>query len=79
MASSSRSGRCGLAHYSATSGRWKIFFGVSQKQAFSVKGGLAWHDLIATVEVAKSYQVRKNCFTIPWKTNLPRQICLYSL
>ena len=70
----------GLIHYSATSGRWKTLSNINQEQAFFVKGELAWfnHLLITTVEVAKSYQVCKNYFTIPWKTNLPCQIHLYS-
>ncbi|KAL4069425.1 RIC1-domain-containing protein [Scleroderma citrinum] len=52
-------GRRGLIHYSATSGRWKIFSNPTQEQAFSVKGGLVWfhHVLIAAVEVTKSYQI----------------------
>lgn len=51
-------GRRGLAHYSSTSGRWKLFADDLQEQAFTVKGGLLWfhHVLIATVEVAKSWQ-----------------------
>ncbi|KAK7058364.1 WD40 repeat protein [Paramarasmius palmivorus] len=53
-------GRWGLVHYSASSGRWKMFADEDQEQAFSVKGGLLWfhHVLIAAVEVAKSYQIR---------------------
>uniref|UniRef100_A0A0W0FAM6 RIC1 C-terminal alpha solenoid region domain-containing protein n=1 Tax=Moniliophthora roreri TaxID=221103 RepID=A0A0W0FAM6_MONRR len=53
-------GRWGLIHYSASSGRWKIFADEGQEQAFSVKGGLLWfhHVLIAAVEVARSYQIR---------------------
>lgn len=53
-------GRRGLAHYSSTSGRWKLFADELQEQAFTVKGGLLWfhHVLIATVEVAKSWQIR---------------------
>ncbi|KAH7927372.1 RIC1-domain-containing protein [Leucogyrophana mollusca] len=53
-------GRRGLIHYSATSGRWKLFSSVTQEQAFFVKGGLLWfhHVLIAAVDVSKSYQIR---------------------
>ena len=63
-------GRRGLIHYSATSGRWKIFSNVNQEQAFSVKGGLAWfhHVLIAAVEVAKSYQVCVKSFRDPMRS-----------
>ncbi|EIM83316.1 RIC1-domain-containing protein [Stereum hirsutum FP-91666 SS1] len=53
-------GRRGLAHYSSASGRWKLFADELQEQAFVVKGGMLWfhHVLIATVEVAKSWQIR---------------------
>ncbi|KAH9947946.1 RIC1-domain-containing protein [Amylocystis lapponica] len=53
-------GRRGLAHYSSTSGRWKLFGDELQEQAFTVKGGLLWfhHVLIAAVDVANSYQIR---------------------
>jgi hypothetical protein len=52
-------GRRGLIHYSASSGRWKLFADEMQEQAFVVRGGLLWfhHVLIAAVEVSKSYQV----------------------
>lgn len=52
-------GRRGLVHYSAASGRWKVFNDHVQEQAFAVKGGLIWfhHVLIAAVEAFKSYQV----------------------
>lgn len=52
-------GRRGLVHYSASSGRWKLFADSVQEQAFSVQGGLLWfhHVLIAAVEVSKAYQV----------------------
>ncbi|KAH9937401.1 RIC1-domain-containing protein [Fomitopsis serialis] len=53
-------GRRGLAHYSTTSGRWKLFADDLQEHAFAVKGGLLWfhHVLIAAVDVANSYQIR---------------------
>ncbi|KAF9066084.1 RIC1-domain-containing protein [Rhodocollybia butyracea] len=53
-------GRRGLVHYSASSGRWKLFADTVQEQAFSVQGGLIWfhHVLIAAVEVSKTYQIR---------------------
>ncbi|KAF8490724.1 RIC1-domain-containing protein [Gautieria morchelliformis] len=53
-------GRRGLVHYSAASGRWKVFNDHVQEQAFAVKGGLIWfhHVLIAAVDASKSYQVR---------------------
>ncbi|PCH33349.1 RIC1-domain-containing protein [Wolfiporia cocos MD-104 SS10] len=53
-------GRRGLAHYSTTSGRWKVFADDMQEQAFVVKGGLLWfhHVLIAAVDVASAFQIR---------------------
>ncbi|KAJ3856637.1 RIC1-domain-containing protein [Lentinula lateritia] len=53
-------GRRGLVHYSASSGRWKLFTDPVQEQAFSVQGGLLWfhHVLIAAVEVSKTHQIR---------------------
>ncbi|KZT74904.1 RIC1-domain-containing protein [Daedalea quercina L-15889] len=53
-------GRRGLAHYSTTSGRWKLFSDDLQENAFMVKGGLLWfhHVLIAAVDVANAYQIR---------------------
>jgi RAB6A-GEF complex partner protein 1 len=72
-------GRRGLIHYSATSGRWKLFTDEVQEQAFSVKGGLLWfhHVLIAAVELSGAYQV---CFPpspLPLAID-PLQIRLYS-
>ena len=59
-------GRRGLIHYSASSGRWKLFADEAQEQAFVVKGGLLWfhHVLIAAVEVANSYQVSFSRFIL---------------
>ncbi|KAJ4499107.1 RIC1-domain-containing protein [Lentinula lateritia] len=53
-------GRRGLVHYSASSGRWKLFTDPVQEQAFSVQGGLLWfhHVLVAAVEVSKTHQIR---------------------
>ncbi|KIK71385.1 hypothetical protein GYMLUDRAFT_331920 [Collybiopsis luxurians FD-317 M1] len=53
-------GRRGLVHYSASSGRWKLFADPVQEQAFSVQGGLVWfhHVLIAAVDVSKAHQIR---------------------
>lgn len=52
-------GRRGLTHYSAASGRWKLFQDERQEQDFVVRGGLLWfhHVLIAAVEHGKSHQV----------------------
>lgn len=53
-------GRRGLTHYSAASGRWKLFGQEREERAFTVRGGLLWfhHVLIAGVEVEKKYQIR---------------------
>ena len=52
-------GRRGLTHYSAASGRWKLFGDERQERDFTVRGGLLWfhHVLVAAVEVDKSHQV----------------------
>lgn len=57
-------GRRGLAHYSSTSGRWKLFTDERQEQAFTVRGGLLWfhHVLVAAVEVARTFQVSLRLF-----------------
>ncbi|KAL1407763.1 WD40 repeat protein [Vanrija albida] len=53
-------GRRGLTHYSAASGRWKLFAHEREERAFTVRGGLLWfhHVLIAAVERDKKYQIR---------------------
>lgn len=53
-------GRRGLTHYSAASGRWKLFAHEREERGFTVRGGLLWfhHVLIAAVEVDKKYQIR---------------------
>lgn len=53
-------GRRGLTHYSAGSGRWKLFGQEREERGFTVRGGLLWfhHVLIAAVEVDKRYQIR---------------------
>lgn len=52
-------GRRGLTHYSASSGRWKLFVDERQERDFIVRGGLLWfhHVLVAAVEVDRQYQV----------------------
>ena len=52
-------GRRGLTHYSAASGRWKLFEDERQELDFVVRGGLLWfhHVLVAAVEVDKTFQV----------------------
>ncbi|OCF75666.1 hypothetical protein I204_02958 [Kwoniella mangroviensis CBS 8886] len=53
-------GRKGLTHYSASSGRWKLFPDERQEREFTVRGGLLWfhHVLIAAVDVEKTHQIR---------------------
>ena len=48
-----------MTHYSAASGRWKLFADEREEREFTVRGGLIWfhHVLVAAVEVEKSYQV----------------------
>ncbi|KAJ9478363.1 RIC1 domain-containing protein [Pseudozyma hubeiensis] len=53
-------GRRGLAHYSSTSGRWKLHKSVAQEQSFVVRGGIQWfqHVLIAACDSGGEYQLR---------------------
>ncbi|CBQ71761.1 conserved hypothetical protein [Sporisorium reilianum SRZ2] len=53
-------GRRGLAHYSSTSGRWKLHKSVAQEQSFVVRGGMQWfqHVLIAACDSGGEYQLR---------------------
>lgn len=53
-------GRRGFTHYSAASGRWKLFGDERQERGFTVRGGILWfhHFLVVAVEFDKSYQVR---------------------
>ncbi|WRT68724.1 uncharacterized protein IL334_005704 [Kwoniella shivajii] len=53
-------GRKGLTHYSAASGRWKLFPDERQEREFSVRGGLLWfhHVLIAAIDIEKTHQIR---------------------
>ncbi|PWN18420.1 RIC1-domain-containing protein [Microstroma glucosiphilum] len=53
-------GRRGLAHYSAISGRWKIFSSTDEEEAFQVRGGLQWyeHVLIAACQSGDAAQLR---------------------
>jgi hypothetical protein len=54
-------GRRGLTHYSAASGRWKLYADERQERDFTVRGGLLWfhHVLVAAVEAEKSYHVSR--------------------
>lgn len=53
-------GRRGLAHYSSSSGRWKLHKAVAQEQSFVVRGGMQWfqHVLIAACDAGGEYQLR---------------------
>lgn len=52
-------GRRGLTHYSAASGRWRLFQDEREERDFTVKGGLLWfhHVLIVAVDADKTHQV----------------------
>lgn len=57
-------GQRGLAHYSFTSARWKMFDDKAEQDSFFVRGGMCWHHhiLIATIECAGSHEVlHLNC------------------
>ncbi|CDW97606.1 hypothetical protein, partial [Sporisorium scitamineum] len=53
-------GRRGLAHYSSSSGRWKLHKIIAQEQSFVVRGGMQWfqHVLIAACDSGGEYQLR---------------------
>ncbi|KAF2182184.1 RIC1-domain-containing protein [Zopfia rhizophila CBS 207.26] len=53
-------GRCGLAHYSVNSGRWKTFDDPFMENEFTVRGGMCWfqHVLIAAIESHDSHEIR---------------------
>jgi hypothetical protein len=57
-------GRRGLTHYSAASGRWKLFEDERAERDFTVRGGLLWfhHVLVTAIEVDKAYQVCLSSF-----------------
>ncbi len=52
-------GRFGLSHYSALSGRWKLFRDEAEEREMTVRGGMLWfhHVLIAAVETDTGQQV----------------------
>lgn len=60
-------GRRGLAHYSMSSGRWKMFEKLSTADEFAVRGGMCWHQhiLIAAVETDEAYEVRLATTPLP--------------
>lgn len=53
-------GRRGLAHFSATSGRWKLFADPAEGERFTVWGGLQWykHVLIVACRSGEDSQLR---------------------
>ncbi|KAI9722813.1 MAG: hypothetical protein M1828_004509 [Chrysothrix sp. TS-e1954] len=53
-------GQRGLAHYSLSSGRWKVFEDEIAQNEFLVRGGMCWlqHLLVAAVETSSSYELR---------------------
>ena len=60
-------GRRGLTHYSAASGRWKLFEDEMHERSFVVRGGLLWfhHVLVAGIEVDKAYSVGSHSCVFP--------------
>ncbi|CAO1635009.1 unnamed protein product [Sympodiomycopsis kandeliae] len=53
-------GRRGLAHYSASSGRWKLFSPRSEEEAFTIRGGMQWyqHVLVVACQSGEESQLR---------------------
>ena len=53
-------GRRGLAHYSVTSGRWRVFTDSAAENSFAVRGGMCWfnHILAVASEHAQGYDLR---------------------
>lgn len=54
------SGRRGLTHFNATSGRWKLFEAEKEEESIRVVGGMAWWSnvLIVACEDSGAYFVR---------------------
>ncbi|KAI5481005.1 ribosome control protein 1 domain containing protein [Pseudohyphozyma bogoriensis] len=54
------SGRRGLAHYNALSGRWKLFENEKEEDAIRVVGGMAWWSNVLIVACVENgvYQIR---------------------
>ena len=52
-------GKRGLAHYSFSSGRWRVFNNAQAESEFVIRGGMCWyqHILIASVETEKYHEV----------------------
>ncbi|TIC19411.1 RIC1-domain-containing protein [Wallemia mellicola] len=82
-------GRNGLAHYSTTSKKWKLFNSEVDEQSFSVSGGMVWfnHILIASVITeTNEYQLRLysrdqdlSTRVVLYIENIPSRILLTSL
>ncbi|KAJ9660293.1 WD40 repeat protein [Neophaeococcomyces mojaviensis] len=53
-------GKRGLAHYSVSSGRWRVFSDYAIENSFAVRGGFCWfqHILAVATEYAQGYDVR---------------------
>jgi len=53
-------GRRGLAHYSVTSGRWRVFADYAVENSFAVRGGMCWfnHILAVATEHTQGYDLR---------------------
>ena len=52
-------GRRGLAHYSMSSGRWKVFDDAEAENSFVVRGGMCWYQyiLVIAVETEEHHEV----------------------
>jgi len=53
-------GKRGLAHYSVSSGRWRVFSDYAVENSFAVRGGFCWfqHILAVATEHAQGYDLR---------------------
>ncbi|KAK5946968.1 WD40 repeat protein [Knufia obscura] len=53
-------GRRGLAHYSVTSGRWRVFSDFAAENSFAVRGGMCWfnHVVAVATEHSQGYDLR---------------------
>ena len=54
-------GRNGLVHWSANTGRWKMFTSEAEEASFSVRGGMVWyhHVLVVASESARGTEVSR--------------------
>ncbi|KAG2184987.1 hypothetical protein INT43_000900, partial [Umbelopsis isabellina] len=75
-------GKRGFAHYSTSSGRWKMFGNQQQEQEFHVRGGMLWfrHILVAACEVPNASQGRHHVLRFYSRdTNLDNAYMLHQM